>query len=70
MLIITPDDLGNVVRDRRRDRGMTQSELAAAVGMSRQWIVRFENGNAGTATVEHVLRLTEALELDLDLAAS
>ncbi|GMM96957.1 MULTISPECIES: helix-turn-helix transcriptional regulator [Microbacterium] len=69
MLVVTPADLGNIVRDRRRDRGMSQGALAEAVGMSRQWVVRFENGNAATATVDHLLRLAEALDLDVEVAA-
>ena len=69
MLITTPADWGNVVRDRRRDLEMSQGALAEAIGMSRQWVVRFENGYAATATVEHLLRLAEALELDIQIAA-
>ncbi|HWD62427.1 MAG TPA: helix-turn-helix transcriptional regulator [Humibacter sp.] len=68
--MVTPTDIGNIIRDRRLDRGMTQSELADAVGMSRQWIVRFENGNADTATLDHLLRLAEVLELDIGVSPS
>lgn len=67
MLVVTPADLGTIVRDRRRDLGISQGALAAAVGMSRQWVVRFENGNAATATVDHLLRLAEALELGVEV---
>ena len=68
MLVVTPDDIANVVRDRRSDLGMSQSALASRVGMSRQWIVRFEGGYAHTATLDHLTRLARALELDIDLA--
>ena len=69
VLITTPADWGNVVRDHRRDLEMSQGAHAEAIGMSRQWVVRFENGHASTATVEHILRLVEALELDIQIAA-
>lgn len=69
MLVVTPADWGNVVRDRRLAVGLSQDALAAAVGMSRQWVVRFENGHAATATVEHILRLAEALDLDIEVIA-
>lgn len=68
MLIVTPADWGNVVRDRRRDLRLSQSALANAIGTSRQWVVRFENGHAATATVEHILRLAAALDLDIEVA--
>lgn len=56
--------LGVAVRDRRRERGMTQAELAQAAGVSRGWLVRFERGldNAEAGTVFRVLQT-----LDLEL---
>lgn len=68
MLVVTPDDIANIVRDRRNDLGISQSALAAKVGMSRQWVVRFEGGNAHTVTIDHLTRLARALELDIALA--
>jgi HTH-type transcriptional regulator/antitoxin HipB len=67
MLVMTPADWGNIVRDRRRDLGMSQAELAQHVGMSRQWVVRFESGHAGVATIDHLTRLAEALGLDVEV---
>ncbi|AYY14956.1 transcriptional regulator [Actinobacteria bacterium YIM 96077] len=40
----TMRDLGAVVREARRQKGLTQAELAAAVGVSREWVVRLEKG--------------------------
>ncbi|MGO1412874.1 MAG: helix-turn-helix transcriptional regulator [Microbacterium sp.] len=70
MLVVTPSDWGNIVRDRRRDQGLSQAQLAEEIGMSRQWIVRFENGYASTATLELLVRMTEVLELDVELNPS
>lgn len=69
MLAITAHDWGNIVRDRRLELGLSQNELASRVGMSRQWMVRFENGFAATATVDHLAGLAEALGLDVDVRA-
>lgn len=72
MVAFTPADWANIVRDRRIDLGLSQKTLGKQIGMSRQWIVRFENGHAAVATVEHIVRLAEDLELDIniDLAES
>lgn len=70
MLAVTPADWGNIIRDRRIELGLSQGALGERIGMSRQWIVRFENGHAGVATIEHVTRLAEALDLDVQLSAS
>jgi putative transcriptional regulator len=37
--------LNNRIKDRRQDKGLTQEELAAAAGVSRQTIVAIEKGN-------------------------
>ncbi len=66
MLAVTPADWGNIIRDRRLDLGMSQAELARQVGMSRQWVVRFESGHAGVATIDHLTRLAEVLSLDVE----
>lgn len=70
MLAIRPADWGNIVRDRRVALRLSQGALAEKIGMSRQWVVRFENGHAATATVEHIARLADALELDIDVTAA
>lgn len=34
----------NIIEQRRRERGMTQQQLAAALGVSRQTIISLEGG--------------------------
>lgn len=41
----TVEDDENPVRSRRRDQRVTQAELAAAVGVSRQTVVSVEKGD-------------------------
>lgn len=38
------EDLGRTVREVRRRRGMTQAELAAALGVAQSWLSELETG--------------------------
>ena len=67
MLAITAADWGNIVRDRRLALGISQAALAEKIGMSRQWVVRFEKGSAAVATIDHILRIADALDLEIDV---
>ena len=64
ILIHTPEEIGLVIRERRRELGLDQSALAKRVGVSRQWIVAVERGKQ-RAEVGLVLRTLRALELVL-----
>ena len=64
MHIRTPLDLGLVIRQQRRDLRLNQTELAARVGVGRQWIVAIEHGKA-RAELGLVLRTLAALDLIL-----
>ena len=45
MHIRTVRDVGAAVRQARADRRMTQAELAARIGVARDWVVRLERGH-------------------------
>jgi DNA-binding XRE family transcriptional regulator len=62
-------DLASAARGRRLELGLSQAEIAARAGVSRDWVNSFE---AGKPTVELilVLRILEALNLRLDVARS
>jgi len=64
--INTIRDVAATVRGRRQDLGLSQVELAARAGVSREWISAFE---AGKPSVEFglVIRLLDALGLSFDL---
>lgn len=66
MRVRTTQDLGAVIRNRRRHLHLDQASLAARVGVSRQWIVAIERGKP-RADVALVLRTLEALGLPLDV---
>jgi transcriptional regulator with XRE-family HTH domain len=55
------DQVGGPLRSLRRDRGLTQSELAAAAGLTRRTIHRAENG--AEMSRDTLSRLERALDL-------
>lgn len=55
-----PDELWNALRERRRACNLSQAELAARVGLSRQALVAIESGAAVPSTAA-ALRLARAL---------
>lgn len=65
MLIRTVDDVAELVRDRRKQLGLSQMELARRAGVSRQWLVDLERGKP-TAEVSLVLRTLAAAGMQLD----
>jgi HTH-type transcriptional regulator / antitoxin HipB len=66
MRVHTVEDLGLLIRERRRALGLDQQALAARVGVSRQWIIAVEKGKS-RAEVGLVLRTLKALELELSI---
>jgi y4mF family transcriptional regulator len=65
----TVRDVAALARKRRRELGLAQAQLAAAVGVGREWIIDFEKGKS---TVEWglVFRTLKELGLEIDLAES
>lgn len=65
MLVNTPRDAGALVRQARRQAGLSQAQLAERAGVSRQWIIGFEQGKS-SAELGHVLRIVAAVGLRFD----
>lgn len=65
MRIKTVGTLGELVRDQRKQRGWSQSELAEKVGVSRLWVGQFENGKE-SVELGLVLKALRALDLSLE----
>ena len=59
----TPLQLGNYIRQRRRELGLTQEKLAATVGVRQRTISDIETSAA--ARFNTVLRTLAALDLEL-----
>lgn len=66
MLIRRPEDIGALVRDQRRQLGLSQTQLAAQVGTSQRYISHLENGKR-TLQLGLVLRVLDELGVGLTI---
>src|SRR5665213_1547421 len=62
----TAEQLGAVIRLKRKEKDLTQSELAKLLGAERKWVINLESGNS-KAEIGLVLRALEALNLRASL---
>ena len=65
-LVRTPQQLGAVLRGRRREKRLTQAATGAKVGL-RQNAVSVIEAQAGRSTVVRLFKLLSALDLELSL---
>ena len=61
----TPADIGTRIRAARRDRGLTQDELADQVGVSRSAVAQWETGRTGQVT-GNLSRIAGVLEVNVE----
>ena len=57
--------IGKYIRLERKQRKMSQSALAALLGMSRSTISQIENGTVQDIGVRKMIRILEVLDLEL-----
>jgi HTH-type transcriptional regulator/antitoxin HipB len=62
----TVRDFGLLLRTERRRAGLSQSSLAERAGVSRRWLIEFENGKA-TAELGLVVKVIDALNLMIEI---
>lgn len=65
----TVRDLGALARSTRRARGLTQADVAHRLGVSREWVVRFEQGHP-RLEAQKVLDALSVLGLNLHVDES
>jgi transcriptional regulator with XRE-family HTH domain len=58
-------EIGEMVRKARKEKRMSQSDLAAAAGCSRSTVEELENGKTPEIGLMLTLRLMHAVDLDL-----
>ncbi len=63
---MTPEELGRLVRQRRKTSALRQQELAALAGVGSRFVCELENGKA-TLELGRVLRVMETLGLELEI---
>lgn len=60
----SPQDIGQAIRQARKDKGLTQKDLAVKSGVWQETISKVETGTASTK-VETLFALLAALDLEL-----
>lgn len=60
----TPKDIGHAIRQARKNKNLTQKELASRSGVWQETISKIENGLGGTK-METIFDLLAALDLEL-----
>ena len=68
MKIENIEDLGQILKKRRKHIGITQKELALSCGCGLRFISDLENGKP-TCHIGKVLRVIRALGMDLELSS-
>ncbi|MCL2316789.1 MAG: helix-turn-helix domain-containing protein [Actinomycetia bacterium] len=63
-LMTTPANIGRLIRDARKQRGLTQTQLATELGTSQSAIHRIESGNQNLS-LDMINRIADALESQL-----
>lgn len=56
--------LGNAIRERRREQGLSQEKLALMVGSSKSHIWRIETGRVGVG-IDDLSRIADALDIEV-----
>jgi HTH-type transcriptional regulator / antitoxin HipB len=66
MMARTPIELGNALRARRRELGLTQEEVSSVIGVNRRVIGELERGK-GTVQLQIAMEVARVLGLDIEL---
>jgi transcriptional regulator with XRE-family HTH domain len=65
MKISSADDLGKIIKQKRKDDGLTLEEAAAVCGVSYAFLSALENGKE-TVRLNKVLQVTRCLGIELE----
>lgn len=63
-LVRTPKNIGHAIREARKAKNLTQTDLASLSGVWQETISKIENGSGGTK-LETIFALIAALDLEL-----
>jgi y4mF family transcriptional regulator len=64
MYVRRPHDLGALIRDRRKAKGLTQAALGRQLGVRQEWVSNLEKGKFGSR-LDLVLAALDALGVSL-----
>lgn len=65
-IVVSPGGLGVILRELRKQKGLTQAALGARVGLDQKRVSLIENGNPNVR-VDSLFRLFSALEVGMVL---
>ena len=57
--------IGEKIKELREDKGISQYRLAELTGINRSTINRYENGSIQKISFDNLLKICEALEIDI-----
>jgi transcriptional regulator with XRE-family HTH domain len=57
--------IGNKIKEVREEKGISQYRLAQLTGINRSTINRYENGLIQKVSFDNLLKICEALEVDI-----
>lgn len=63
-LVRTPKNIGHAIRQARKEKNLTQKELASMSGVWQETISKIETGSSGTK-LETIFDLMAALDLEI-----
>lgn len=66
MQVRSPLEIGQLIRSRREERGLTQAALGKQLGASRKWVMEMEGGKT-TAEIGRVLQALAVLGVALSI---
>lgn len=64
-VVYSPQQLGGMIRARRRELGLTQTEVADVANTNLRFVSELERGKP-TARLENVMRVLAALGIELE----
>jgi HTH-type transcriptional regulator/antitoxin HipB len=67
IIIRNPEQLGRAIRLKRKERSLSQSALAARLGVGRKWVIGIESGNS-KAELGLILKTLDALGMRASLS--
>lgn len=70
MIVDSTRGYARLIKQRRRALGLSQGELAAKLGVSRRWLIDFENDKVPNPGFATVLRVLHPFKLALDMRQS
>lgn len=63
-------DLGKTIKDLRKEKGVTQEQLASSAGLSRATLSKLENGYLGNVSVVTLANILNMLGYEIDIKFS